>query len=231
MHDHALSADVFAYRPSHELWSDGLQKRRFIRLSPDTRIDTSHMDDRDFPIGTRVWKEFARDGVRIETRYMERVDNGPDGWVAAAYGWDTAQREARLLPDGASDALESTHDVPSARACPACHAGRSSFLLGFSAVQLAHDAQDAQDAQDARELTLQRLADSGRLTHAPSETPGLQGSDAANAALSYLHAKCGHCHNAARPANAEYLRPHTNLDLWLRVARAPSGSVCEGDAS
>jgi hypothetical protein len=58
-------------------------------------------------------------------------------------------------------------------------------------------------AHDARELTLQRLAESGRLTHAPPETPGLQGSDAANAALGYPRANCGHCHNAARPAHAE----------------------------
>jgi hypothetical protein len=211
-----LVADgVRAYAPSHELWSDGAVKRRWIRLPRGARIDTSNMDDWVLPVGTQLWKEFTRGGKRIETRLIQRVRTAPDGWAAAAYVWDADQREARLRSDGLADALETSHDVPEARACPACHAGRASFALGFSALQLTHDAATAD------ELTLARLVAEQRLSTTPAAAPQIPGDSATRAALGYLHANCGNCHNSARPASARYVRPPTALDFWL-VTRALS---------
>src|SRR5687767_4958187 len=59
-----LSPGVRAYRPRYELWSDGAEKRRWILLPEGERIDTSNMDDWVFPVGTKLWKEFSRDGTR-----------------------------------------------------------------------------------------------------------------------------------------------------------------------
>jgi hypothetical protein len=89
-----LAGDVRPYAPAHELWSDGATKRRWIRLPPGGRIDTADMDAWSFPVGTRLWKEFSRDGRRIETRLLTRVDAGPDGWVALAYVWNAGGTEA-----------------------------------------------------------------------------------------------------------------------------------------
>ena len=66
----ALARGVRAYVPAHELWSDGAQKLRWIRLPAGTRIDSADMDSWDFPVGTRLWKEFSRDGRPIETRLL-----------------------------------------------------------------------------------------------------------------------------------------------------------------
>ena len=44
---------VVLLAPAYELWSDGALKRRWIRLPPDGRIDTSDMDSWVFPIGTQ----------------------------------------------------------------------------------------------------------------------------------------------------------------------------------
>src|SRR5688572_13616865 len=64
----SLAPDVRSFRPRFELWSDGASKRRFIWLPPGTQIETSDMDEWQFPVGTKLWKEFTRDGVRVETR-------------------------------------------------------------------------------------------------------------------------------------------------------------------
>src|SRR5688500_13196261 len=59
-----LAPGVRAFRLQFELWSDGAAKRRWVALPEGGRIDTSDMDAWRFPVGTRLWKEFTRDGVR-----------------------------------------------------------------------------------------------------------------------------------------------------------------------
>lgn len=210
-----MAADVRAYRPNYELWSDGAAKRRWIRLPQGTRIDTSNMDDWSFPVGTQLWKEFTRAGKRVETRLLQRVRQTPDGWAAAAYLWDADQREAHLTADGESDALETSHDVPEARTCAGCHAGRGSFVLGFSALQLSRVASPESHTRD---LTLADLTAAGSLTDSPTGEISLPGSDHTREALGYLHANCGNCHNSTRPTTARYVVPHSALDLWLSTS-------------
>jgi len=58
------------------------------------------------------------------------------------------------------------------------------------------------------------------LTRKPSPI-SLPGTEVDRAALGYLHANCGHCHNQDRPANAgaRCYDPENELDFWLRVDR------------
>src|SRR3954451_12548637 len=65
-----LGPGVVAYRPQFELWSDGASKRRWIFVPEGARIDSTDMDAWLFPPGTKLWKEFTRDGVRVETRLL-----------------------------------------------------------------------------------------------------------------------------------------------------------------
>lgn len=123
---------VVAYTPAFELWSDGATKRRFIYLPPGTAIDKSDPDDWSFPVGTKLWKEFSKDGVKVETRLLSRVSASK--WEAMAYVWNGA--DAVATPNGAPNAVGTTHDVPAAADCEACHGGRKSHVLGYSAVQL-----------------------------------------------------------------------------------------------
>src|ERR1043165_6412078 len=57
-----------SFSPQYPLWSDGAHKRRWIYLPPGTAIDASRLDAWEFPIGTRLWKEFSLGGP-IETRF------------------------------------------------------------------------------------------------------------------------------------------------------------------
>ncbi len=206
-----ISPELRPYRPNYELWSDGARKRRWIRLPRDTKIDTSNMDDWEFPVGTQVWKEFTAEGKRVETRLMLRDAAGPDGWVAVSYVWDPEQADAIAAPDGLENALGTSHDVPGARACMACHGGRKSVVLGFSAIQLARSTLSS------HELTLERLSRDGLITHPPAVAVSVPGDAIESSVLGYMHANCGNCHNANRPAEARYLVPPVGLDLYLTV--------------
>jgi hypothetical protein len=206
----AYGDGVIGFRPQFALWSDGADKRRWVRLPPGSTIDTSDMDSWVFPVGARFWKEFRRDGVRVETRLLEKRD---DGWVGVAYLWNEDQSDARQVPFGAIDALGTPHDVPASGECVACHGGRRSGVLGFSAIQLSITA-----APD--ELDLQILGERGLLSDAPARAFEVPGSSVQRAALGYLHANCGHCHNHARPDTngARCFDPQNELEFQLSVS-------------
>ena len=205
----AVAPDVRTFRPQFELWSDGASKRRFIWLPPGARIDTSDMDSWLFPVGTKVWKEFTRAGVRVETRLLERL---PSGWIGLSYLWEKGGADAIAAPYGAIDALGTPHNVPASNECAACHGGRRSHVLGFSAVQLARQTE-------ADGLTLDELTRLELISDVPAVTPQVPGNETEQAALGYLHANCSHCHNASRPkhAGARCFDPENDLDFLLRA--------------
>lgn len=173
------------YAPAHALWSDAAAKRRWIILPPGSTIDTSDMDHWKFPVGTKLFKEFALEGKLLETRLIEiRPD---DTFFAGAFIWNEAQTEATLSLGGQDNVLGTQHDVPTQNRCGTCHKGEPGFVLGFSALQLA------KESPAAGEVTLESVKD--RLSSPPATAPKFPGDATARAAFGYLHANCGHCHN------------------------------------
>jgi hypothetical protein len=205
-----LADGVRAFRPQFELWSDGASKRRWFSLPPGTQIDTSNMDGWRFPVGTKLWKEFSRDGVRVETRLLRKDGPGPQEWTRIAYVWSDDQSDATAVPDGRVAVHGTSHDVPDTVACRSCHGGASDGVIGFSAIQLDHDLGD---------VTLSTLVADGLLTQAPSGKLGVPGNDVERAALGYLHVNCGPCHNdrVVKPA----------IPLRLELATGSLASVAD----
>lgn len=202
---------VLAYRPQFELWSDGAQKRRWIELPAGQTIDTSDMDDWEFPAGTKIWKEFSLEGKRIETRLLFKKGASSDDWIALAYVWNEAESDAVAAPRGMVDARFG-HDVPAAGECFACHGGRKGRVLGFSAVQLSAPAAPG-------EIGLSELVAQGRLSKPPAAPMTVPGNDVERPALGYLHANCSHCHNATRPSHdgPRCYDPQSAYDFTLRA--------------
>ncbi|HEY6555622.1 MAG TPA: hypothetical protein VI072_00055 [Polyangiaceae bacterium] len=197
-----LAAGVVPYQPRYELWSDGAQKRRWLYLPPGTRIDSTNMDYWVYPQGTKLWKEFVRDGVRVETRLLHKRGADPSSWFMMAYQWNAQQSDAVALPGGASNVHGTAHDVPDQTACGTCHDNMPDRVLGVSAIQLSHALPGA---------TLTTLAADGRLTTLPAPSGyTVPGTETERRALGYLHANCGNCHN---PTGSIFSR--VCLDLWL----------------
>ncbi|MBL8911926.1 MAG: hypothetical protein JNM17_14630 [Archangium sp.] len=207
-----FDAGVIEYAPAFALWSDGAEKHRAIALPPGTQIDTSDMDDWRFPKGTRLWKDFVRDGVLVETRFLIHYGDADDAWASAAYVWNG--EDAELSLEGATNANGTPHDVPAAGKCHGCHGGRASYVLGFSAVQLANADPSNFDLDDA--ITR------GLLSAPPSDAAALRvpGTQIERAALGYLHTNCSHCHNQSRPRTAgpRCYDPRQEFDFLLRAA-------------
>ncbi|MCA9675739.1 MAG: hypothetical protein KC464_11930 [Myxococcales bacterium] len=202
-----IASDVLAYTPSYILWSDGATKRRWIYLPPGSQIDTSDMDYWQFPVGTKLWKEFTRDGVRVETRLLQKNGPDPGDWYFAAFAWNEAQDEAVAVPFGVVDALGTDHDIPSRSDCRKCHDRLTSRALGFGAIQLDHDAVTG-------EIDLADLIADGALSAPPAGAAPyfpLPGDATTRAAFGYLHSNCGNCHNPTTDINT------TDMDLRLRV--------------
>ena len=206
----ALAEGVWAYTPRFQLWTDGATKRRWFSIPAGAVVDTSDMDQWRFPEGTKLFKEFTRDGVRVETRLLLKTGPEDGDWSASAYLWASDQSDAILAPEGGDNQLGTAHDVPSAADCSGCHEGRSSRVLGFSAVQLAWDAPEGK-------ATVSTLKAAGVLSDAVPETIVLPASEQDVAALGYLHANCSHCHNTTRPLSdgPRCYDPQENFDFTI----------------
>ncbi|MEM9190542.1 MAG: c-type cytochrome domain-containing protein [Myxococcota bacterium] len=208
MGSEALGRDVQPYRPRFEHWADGADKRRWVRLPPGARIDSSQMGSWRFPVGTRFWKEFVRDGVRVETRLMEKTGSEAGDWSFVSYIWNEAGDDALRSPFGAINARGTAHNVPAATECVGCHGGTEARALGFSAVQLPSE----DEGLDLGEL------DAAWLTTASRGALTIPGTETEQAVLGYLHANCAHCHNQDRPPREgpRCFDPEANLDFSLR---------------
>ncbi len=204
-----LAPGVRTFEPRYALWSDGATKKRWVYLPPGSQIDTSDMDYWKYPAGTKLWKEFTRDGKRVETRLLYKTGADATSWFMMAFLWNDAQTDAMAVPDGVVDALGTPHDVPAQLKCLQCHNGLPDRALGLTAIQLAHDVG---------EVNLGVLQREGRLTANGAAMYPLPGDATAQAALGYLHANCGGCHNAKSAV-------HVLVDMELRLTTATLGAV------
>ncbi len=198
-----------AYVPQYPLWTDGAQKRRWIRLPPGGSIDGSDPDAWKFPVGTRIWKEFAWGGRRVETRMLERTRAG---WLYATYAWDEAGTDAVLAPPAGLESRQEVapgrrHRIPGVADCKDCHQGGRAEVLGFGTLELSPDRDPIaphREPVSAEDVTLPDLVRRGLLRGLPprllSEPPRIAAATPrGRAALGYLHANCGICHDAAGP--------------------------------
>ncbi len=226
----AVNPQNLAFSPQYPLWSDGATKRRWLHLPPGATIDASHPDAWEFPPGTRLWKEFGYTRP-VETRFIERLADG--SWRYATYVWNADGTDAVLAPaDGVAaapvrDAPDGRYAIPSQADCRACHEGAAVPVLGASALQLSPDRDPlAPHAEPARgeHVDLPGLVARGLLRNLPpallERAPRIgAATPTGRAALGYLHANCGHCHNDAGP-----LAP-LELALAQEAAAGPAGSA------
>lgn len=228
----SLSPEAQPYNPQYPLWSDGLEKARWIALPEGTQIDNTDSSRWAFPRGTRLWKEFSKGGKPVETRLM--VKSGSDAhkssWRFAVYLWNEAGTEGTLLsadtPAARATWLElapgKKHQVPAAAQCGTCHSRGGDAVLGFDALQLSTDRDPLAPHQLPRgtqDLDLAKLAGKSLLLRGDVDpAPQIAARfPEERAALGYLHGNCGSCHSAHADANA------ASSEIFLRQERDAAG--------
>ena len=195
----SIAADVNAYAPQFTLFADGATKLRWFRLPTGAKIDTTDMDHWVFPVGTQFWKEFTDEhGVRIETRYMTKLladDSAPNAWFYVSYAWTAGQTANTPVTAGVQNANGTTHDIPSRQQCKSCHENlKPTRVLGFGAISLDYKSTTTGDV-DLDGMIAKELLTTNPPGAVSPHYP-LPGTAAEQAALGYLHANCGHCHNS-----------------------------------
>ncbi|MBV8757441.1 MAG: hypothetical protein JO257_09210 [Deltaproteobacteria bacterium] len=215
-----INAGISAYTPSFALWSDAATKRRWIQLPAGAQIDTTDPDHWVFPVGTKIWKEFTAEngGPRIETRFIWRQAMGTQSdWFYLSYEWNAPNDDTTAQPFGDMNVNGTQHDIPARFQCKLCHEGISSRVLGFGAIQLDHAAATG-------DIAIDDLVTGGKLTQNPPGASAphypLPGTGSATAAIGYLHANCGHCHNPQSKVFTDQ-----NINMTLRLAVGSLGSL------
>ena len=227
-----------AFAPQYPLWSDGASKARWIYLPPGERIDATDATEWDFPVGTRLWKEFAFGGRKVETRMLWRASEA--GWIAASYIWSADGTDAILAPpEGVPGLTEIAagrrHSVPSTADCAACHGSPQLRPLGFTALQLSTDRDPHAihgEPLAPEMITLATLVSEGllspRRTDLIANPPRIATSNPqARAVLGYMVANCGSCHGRAGEVAAvePFFQERELLEDGNAVARALVGRV------
>lgn len=194
------------FSPQYPLWSDGAAKRRWIHLPAGTTVDVTQEDSWEFPVGTKLWKEFSFGGRRVETRFLWKAT--PARWIAASYVWNGEETNAVLAPRGGvrrvmEVAPGRAHDIPAVNDCAACHGGERLRPLGFTALQLSTDRDPTAihgEPLNPGMVTLETLVAEGLTSPARPEfarrPPKIATRDPhTRSVLGYLAANCASCHN------------------------------------
>lgn len=206
-----LAPDVHKFTPAYTLWSDTAVKHRYVYMPPGGKIISDDMEFWRYPAGFKLWKDFTRDGKLIETRLLMKLSDGYADWYMVAFKWKDDYSDALALPAGEMNAMGTLHDIPSKEDCKGCHTAMKDNAIGFSAAMLSHDLPDS--------ITLSRIVQMGWLT-VPARPGGypLPGDDTAKAALGYLHANCGMCHNG----KSQVYKTKVTLDVWTHLDKIAS---------
>jgi hypothetical protein len=100
-----VSPRMVEFVPNPPLWSDGMEKQRFLLLPEGTKVDDSNPKEWIFPIGTMMVKTFFDDGGTtgkprpIETRIIRRIAD-KDAAVPYdyyLYKWNDDRMDATLI--------------------------------------------------------------------------------------------------------------------------------------
>jgi hypothetical protein len=213
-----VARGIEPYVPGARLWSDGLNKSRYIYLPPGTTIDASQPNAWSFPAGTRFWKEFlAPDSeTPVETRLYLKKEEGD--WRQSTYQWNPQLTEA-LRVDQAKTIMvgDQMHYLPSPSDCEECHKGRRDRVLGFEQIALG--------LPEASGETLEKLVAANRLKNFDGATENHIGEDDESVeahALGWMHMNCGvTCHNDVQSSKGY----STGLRMRLDPAQLDGGPL------
>lgn len=216
----AMAPGLIPYEVNAPLWSDGLDKQRFLSIPDDATIHVNDDGDWDLPPGSVVLKTFAHGGRPVETRMLTRA---ADRWLGYAFEWDEAGSDARLLTTGKTvDLGDRSWDIPSRAQCGACHTAAAGRTLGLETAQMNRVVRYPNGRTADQLTTFERIG----LFDAPlpPDRPRFAAPDGdapvEERARAYLHANCAGCHRPLGPGRGAF-------DLRATIPREDMRLLCE----
>ena len=192
--NNTVASNMYGYDVIAPLWADGGDKGRWLVLpnGASTTFDTDGV--LQLPTGGGIFKEFAENGVRLETRLLFKDSSGKI--QAASWAWNAAQNSTTLLSVGESLTLDGeTWNYPSPAQCAFCHNAVAGTLLGARFSQINRPADDGNISVDQIGALTAEGAISGTRPTTLSTLVDPQGASDGNLrARSYLAANCSYCH-------------------------------------
>lgn len=251
-----LAEDFIYYEVNSPLWSDGLSKRRWVKIPEGQQIDNSDSDNPNwtFPAGTVFVKHFEHPTDvdshgkprKVETRVLEMDVNGRI--FGATYVWNELGTDATLSLDrseidlhtGNTTAKMSDHGssqvyrLPGFRDCLVCH-NRDYQVLGINAAQLNRSANRPGDENQLVDWSRRGMLLNSYSEETLREMPRLvdlhDDSQSLEArARSYLHSNCSFCHYPNGTQRTHFdARITTSLDAAKMVAEKAKTGYFEVD--
>ncbi len=200
------AAGLLEYAPDPALWSDGMEKQRFLLLPAGKKIDNTNRKQWSFPEGTVFVKTFFDDtgpgGMPrpIETRVI-RLAAG-NLYEFFVYQWNADSSDATLVVDDLNGDINANvdvmvtinhmaagkpvtinggmpfaHTLPSRNECGDCH--EKNALVAQSFIGFDELRLNTKLSPDAAKTQLQTFADAGIFT-LPAPTDAATITDASN---------------------------------------------------
>ncbi len=199
------------YNVKVSLWSDGLDKKRFIYVPTGSTITyDSSSSSLVFPKGTILIKHFADGSTPIETRVL--VHSADESWKMATYQWNASGDATRVDAPAITTAAAPSNKgyrLPSPAECQYCHATTGSPVLGFQPEQLngapSGSSTTPMQSLEATSGLIARIFATGvpdAINAAPSRPdPADSKLSTSMRARAYMDLNCSTCHNPKGMAN------------------------------
>jgi len=216
------SARMLKFTPDPPLWSDGMEKERFLILPAGKKIDAANPKQWVFPVGTILVKTFSDDSgpggkLRpIETRVIRRIgtETAFTEYDFYLYKWNADGTDADLLLDKTVDdqmswevditikrtfngmmvnnGMPFSHTLPARNMCNDCHHDNGLTYQTF----IGFDQIRLNSKLPGETKTqLQKFAEAGVFV-SPPQGATIPSTDPLLAkALQFVEGNCVHCHN------------------------------------
>ncbi len=191
---------LFPYEVNLPLWSDGLEKERWLSLPAGGQIRVDYDGDWDLPVGSVLVKSFRSAGRLVETRLFMRH---PDGvWAGYTYEWEDDETEAWLRRGSRQIELgDRVWTLPTRADCLECHTRAAGRTLGLETAQLDRTVVDTATGSEISQISLWKQLGLFQDPAAPGLEPGAplralddRSAPTARRARDYLHVNCTGCH-------------------------------------
>jgi uncharacterized repeat protein (TIGR03806 family) len=210
------AAGLIPYNVRQPLWSDGLDKQRWLALQNTDKITYKADGSWDMPNGSVIIKHFSyrknagdpNSQQHVETRFMVKQDGD---WRGYTYKWNAQQTDAELQAGRTPVAINRpqpfTHIIPSRTDCLGCHTTSAGRILGLETLQMnrnytyGNTTDNQLRAMNHIGLFDQTIPDHTQLPTMPSIDDTTK--PAQDRVRAYLHANCSPCHQPGVNNNGE----------------------------